>query len=66
MKRRGVFRCSKTSTVTCHALFAFRENMPQPGGICVANHTTTLDAAILMQDRPYAVLGQIHGGFLGK
>ncbi|XP_026690321.2 glycerol-3-phosphate acyltransferase 4-like isoform X2 [Ciona intestinalis] len=42
-----------------------RENMPQSGGICVANHTTTLDVAILMQDRPYAVLGQIHGGFLG-
>lgn len=35
-------------------------------GICVANHTTTLDAAILMQDRPYAILGQIHGGFLGR
>ncbi|XP_076812046.1 glycerol-3-phosphate acyltransferase 3-like isoform X2 [Clavelina lepadiformis] len=43
-----------------------RENMPKPGGICVANHTTTLDAAILMQDRPYAILGQIHGGFLGS
>uniref|UniRef100_H2YVB9 Phospholipid/glycerol acyltransferase domain-containing protein n=2 Tax=Ciona savignyi TaxID=51511 RepID=H2YVB9_CIOSA len=42
-----------------------RENMPQSGGICVANHTTTLDVAILMQDRPYAILGQIHGGFLG-
>lgn len=40
--------------------------MPQSGGICVANHTTTLDAAILMQDRPYAILGQIHGGYLGE
>nr|CAB3220650.1 glycerol-3-phosphate acyltransferase 4-like [Phallusia mammillata] len=56
--------------IICRALSAVvtyhdRENMPQPGGICVANHTTTLDAAVLMQDRPYAVLGQIHGGFLG-
>ena len=42
----------------------FRENLPK-NGICVANHTTTLDAAVLMQDRPYAILGQIHGGYLG-
>jgi len=39
--------------------------MPRESGICVANHTTVLDAAILMQDRPYAILGQVHGGFLG-
>lgn len=39
--------------------------MPNSSGICVANHTTTLDVCLLMQHRPYAILGQIHGGFLG-
>jgi len=42
-----------------------RENIPRSGGICVANHTTVIDAVILMQDRPYAILGQKHSGFLG-
>lgn len=42
-----------------------RENLPRSGGICVANHTTVIDAVVLMQDRPYAILGQKHSGFLG-
>jgi len=42
-----------------------RENLPKSGGICVANHTTVIDAVVLMQDRPYAILGQKHSGFLG-
>jgi len=52
---------SVSAIVTYHD----RENMPRSGGICVANHTTVIDAVILMQDRPYAILGQKHSGFLG-
>lgn len=35
------------------------------GGICVANHTSPIDAMILACDNCYAMIGQRHGGFLG-
>ena len=34
-------------------------------GICVANHTTPLDALILSIDNVYALVGQRHSGILG-
>ncbi|XP_028319385.1 glycerol-3-phosphate acyltransferase 3 isoform X2 [Gouania willdenowi] len=46
-------------------LFPLRENRPQKGGICVANHTTPIDVVILANDGCYAMVGQIHGGLLG-
>ncbi|KAF1377958.1 hypothetical protein PFLUV_G00206190 [Perca fluviatilis] len=42
-----------------------RENRPQKGGICVANHTTPIDVVILSNDGCYAMVGQIHGGLMG-
>ncbi|XP_037966492.1 glycerol-3-phosphate acyltransferase 3 isoform X2 [Plutella xylostella] len=38
---------------------------PALGGICVANHTSPIDALVLMCDNCYSLIGQRHGGFLG-
>merc|ERR1712110_997174 len=35
-------------------------------GICVANHTSPIDVLILACDNAYALIGQMHGGFLGQ
>ncbi|KAL0852745.1 hypothetical protein ABMA27_012567 [Loxostege sticticalis] len=40
-------------------------NRPARGGICVANHTSPIDALVLMCDNCYSLIGQRHGGFLG-
>ncbi|KAM6301296.1 glycerol-3-phosphate acyltransferase 3-like [Aegotheles albertisi] len=45
--------------------FHNRENRPQEGGICVANHTSPLDVLILTIDGCYSLVGQAHGGILG-
>ena len=45
--------------------FHDRENMPKTDGICVANHTSPIDVVILSVDRPYALVGQSHPGFMG-
>ncbi|KAL7392607.1 hypothetical protein ABVT39_027100 [Epinephelus coioides] len=42
-----------------------RENKPQKGGICVANHTSPIDIVILCNDGCYAMVGQVHGGLMG-
>lgn len=42
-----------------------KENRPQRGGICVANHTTPIDIVILANDGCYAMVGQVHGGLMG-
>lgn len=71
LKRKIVYFSNLvTFRICCRAFCAVvtyhdEQYMPKPKGICVANHTTTLDACVLMQHRPYAILGQIHGGFLG-
>lgn len=41
------------------------ENKAQPGGICVANHTSPIDVIILHCDNCYSLIGQSHSGFLG-
>ncbi|VDN21549.1 unnamed protein product, partial [Dibothriocephalus latus] len=41
------------------------ENRPAPNTICVANHTTPVDFAVLASDNTYAVVGQKQGGFFG-
>ncbi|KAM9306299.1 glycerol-3-phosphate acyltransferase 3 [Pholidichthys leucotaenia] len=46
-------------------LYHNKENRPQKGGICVANHTTPIDVVILANDGCYAMVGQIHGGLMG-
>uniref|UniRef100_A0A8C3M635 Uncharacterized protein n=1 Tax=Geospiza parvula TaxID=87175 RepID=A0A8C3M635_GEOPR len=45
--------------------FHNRENKPQEGGICVANHTSPLDVLILASDGCYSLVGQVHGGLMG-
>ncbi|RMC13656.1 hypothetical protein DUI87_08733 [Hirundo rustica rustica] len=42
-----------------------KENRPRKGGICVANHTSPIDAIILTNDGCYAMVGQVHGGLMG-
>ncbi|KAM6976113.1 glycerol-3-phosphate acyltransferase 3 [Tautogolabrus adspersus] len=50
-----------SATITYHN----KQNKPQKGGICVANHTTPIDVVILANDGCYAMVGQVHGGLLG-
>ncbi|RWS14526.1 Glycerol-3-phosphate acyltransferase 4-like protein [Dinothrombium tinctorium] len=38
---------------------------PKQGSLCVANHTSPVDAVFLHTDNAYALVGQLHGGFLG-
>ncbi|XP_047128511.1 glycerol-3-phosphate acyltransferase 3 isoform X1 [Hydra vulgaris] len=45
--------------------FHNRENMAKGGGICVANHTSPIDAFILGCDRNYALIGQMQSGIMG-
>ncbi|XP_062430345.1 glycerol-3-phosphate acyltransferase 3-like isoform X2 [Rhea pennata] len=73
----GRIKCwlSNQVQMTCAALgvrclsgavhFHNRENRPQKGGICVANHTSPLDVLILASDGCYSLVGQAHGGLLG-
>jgi len=42
-----------------------KENKPTRNGICVANHTSPIDVVLLACDSSYAMIGQVHGGFLG-
>lgn len=45
-------------TSCCMVLPHFhRENKPQKGGICVANHTSPIDVVILANDGCYAMVG---------
>ncbi|XP_034628252.1 glycerol-3-phosphate acyltransferase 3 [Trachemys scripta elegans] len=50
-----------SGTITYHN----KENRPQKGGICVANHTSPIDVLILTNDGCYAMVGQAHGGLMG-
>lgn len=43
-------------------LLFYRENKPQKGGICVANHTSPIDIVILANDGCYAMVGNINIG----
>ena len=38
---------------------------PLNGGICVANHTSPFDVVMLHCDTAYALVGQLHDGYLG-
>ncbi|XP_035523659.1 glycerol-3-phosphate acyltransferase 3 [Morone saxatilis] len=55
--------CARGLSATIH--YHNRENKPQKGGICVANHTTPIDVVILANDGCYAMVGQVHGGLMG-
>ncbi|XP_005814979.1 glycerol-3-phosphate acyltransferase 3 [Xiphophorus maculatus] len=55
--------CARGLSATIH--YHNKENRPQKGGICVANHTTPIDVVILANDGCYAMVGQTHGGLLG-
>ncbi|KAM6902200.1 glycerol-3-phosphate acyltransferase 3 isoform 2-T2 [Xenentodon cancila] len=55
--------CGRGLSVTIH--YHNKDNRPQKGGICVANHTTPIDVVILANDGCYAMVGQIHGGLMG-
>lgn len=42
-----------------------KQYKPQSSSLCVANHTSPLDVLILHADNGYALVGQLHKGFLG-
>lgn len=42
-----------------------RENRPVCGSICVANHTSPIDAVVLSTDNAFAMIAQTHQGYLG-
>uniref|UniRef100_A0A3Q3N0D5 Glycerol-3-phosphate acyltransferase 4 n=1 Tax=Labrus bergylta TaxID=56723 RepID=A0A3Q3N0D5_9LABR len=50
-----------TAVITYHN----RQNKPQNGSICVANHTTPIDVIILANDGCYSMVGQLHRGLMG-
>uniref|UniRef100_A0A6M2DTX7 Putative phosphate acyltransferase n=1 Tax=Xenopsylla cheopis TaxID=163159 RepID=A0A6M2DTX7_XENCH len=56
----GVLSGALSAVVTYHNI----ENKPK-NGICVANHTSPIDALVLMCDNCYSLIGQRHDGFLG-
>ncbi|XP_003424470.1 glycerol-3-phosphate acyltransferase 3 isoform X3 [Nasonia vitripennis] len=56
----AVLSSALSSVITYHN----PENRPKTG-ICVANHTSPIDALVLMCDNCYSLIGQRHGGFLG-
>ncbi|XP_065071778.1 glycerol-3-phosphate acyltransferase 3-like [Rhopilema esculentum] len=45
--------------------FHNQENKAKGGGICVANHTSPIDAILLTCDNCYALIGQMQGGLMG-
>ncbi|XP_041968760.1 glycerol-3-phosphate acyltransferase 3 isoform X2 [Aricia agestis] len=51
---------SISAVITYHG-----EQYRPESGICVANHTSPIDALVLMCDRCYSLIGQRHDGFLG-
>ncbi|XP_011496772.1 PREDICTED: glycerol-3-phosphate acyltransferase 3 isoform X2 [Ceratosolen solmsi marchali] len=56
----AVLSSALSSVITYHN----SKNRPKTG-ICVANHTSPIDALVLMCDNCYSLIGQRHGGFLG-
>ncbi|KAL7297948.1 hypothetical protein TKK_0008966 [Trichogramma kaykai] len=56
----AVLSSALSSVITYHNV----ENKPKTG-ICVANHTSPIDALVLMCHNCYSLIGQRHGGFLG-
>ncbi|XP_056138992.1 glycerol-3-phosphate acyltransferase 3-like [Lampris incognitus] len=55
--------CARGLSATIH--YHNKENRPEKGGICVANHTSPIDIVILCNDGCYAMVGQVHGGLMG-
>lgn len=51
--------------ITSRLKFHNRQYRAKNGDICVANHTSPLDAVLLACDNCYALVGQRHGGLLG-
>ncbi|KRY58554.1 Glycerol-3-phosphate acyltransferase 4 [Trichinella britovi] len=71
-KKRKISRsmslvCYRILLQACSGVVTFhnRHNSAKPGGICVANHTSPIDALVLACDNCYAFVGQRQGGFLG-
>ncbi|XP_015520711.1 glycerol-3-phosphate acyltransferase 3 isoform X2 [Neodiprion lecontei] len=56
-----IFVRSVSGVITVHN----PEYMPKGGGVCVANHTSTIDVGILSAQTTFSLIGQRHGGFLG-
>lgn len=67
--------CYERLNLTCYRIFCSGlmavithhnlENRAKSGGICVVNHTSPIDIAIMGTANCYAMVGQAHGGFPG-
>lgn len=53
--------CGITATLEFHN----QQYRAKEGDICVANHTSPIDVVVLACDNCYALVGQLHRGFLG-
>lgn len=53
--------CCITATLDFHN----QQYKAKKGDICVANHTSPIDIVMLSCDNCYALVGQLHSGFLG-
>ncbi|XP_028045231.1 glycerol-3-phosphate acyltransferase 3-like isoform X1 [Monomorium pharaonis] len=56
-----IMSCSLSSVITVHN----PEYKPKNAGMCVSNHTSTIDVCILSTQTTFSLIGQRHGGFLG-
>ncbi|CDW53258.1 Protein ACL-5, isoform b [Trichuris trichiura] len=67
LSRKVSLICYRLLLQACSGAVTFhnRENAAKPGGICVANHTSPIDALILASNNCYALVGQKQGSFLG-
>ncbi|XP_055327505.1 glycerol-3-phosphate acyltransferase 4-like [Paramacrobiotus metropolitanus] len=51
--------------LTLHCTYHDRQNKAKKDGICVANHTSPIDAVVMSCDNVYSFVGQQHGGPFG-
>uniref|UniRef100_A0A5S6QKR2 PlsC domain-containing protein n=1 Tax=Trichuris muris TaxID=70415 RepID=A0A5S6QKR2_TRIMR len=67
LSRRVSLICYRLLLQACSGVVTFhnRENAAKPGGICVANHTSPIDALILASNNCYALVGQKQASLLG-
>ncbi|XP_077289606.1 glycerol-3-phosphate acyltransferase 4 isoform X5 [Arctopsyche grandis] len=63
--RRLSAACFALLSRSISAVVTYHGEPPRGPGICVANHTSPIDALMLMCDNCYSLIGQRHGGFLG-
>jgi glycerol-3-phosphate O-acyltransferase 3/4 len=67
VERYTVIGCSRLIALAFSAVINHHDskNKARCGGICVANHTTPMDVAMLATNSAFTMVGQRQGGFFG-